>query len=135
MSQSTKYDKVREFYAATKIEQVPNAPTAIKAPRRAQLMSYLMEEVLELGKAAELPDQVDAAVDLLYFVMDVFVELGVNPDVPFDIVHTANMSKLWPDGCIRVDYSIVPPRLIKPPGWQPPEPQIHEYLLNGRNRE
>lgn len=123
----SKFELAKEFYDKMGFTY-PKEPTAIPAPRRAQLMAYLLEEVMELGKASKLTDQVDASIDLLYFVMDVFVEMGVDPDIPFNIVHQANMAKLWPDGQPIMDYSVVPPRMKKPDTWEAPEPLIHEWL-------
>lgn len=126
------YDVVRAFYDKMGMTR-PAVPTVIRADRRSQLMAYLMSEVIEFGNATDLKDQVDAATDLLYFVMDLFVELGVDPAVPFSIVHEANMQKVHEDGKAHFDYSRVPPRMIKPDGWQAPEPQIHAWLEEARS--
>lgn len=123
----TMFRMVQEFYDRMGFRR-PARPTRIPAERRKDLMGYILSESLEFGSARELHDQVDAAVDMLYFIMDIFVELGVDPAVPFQIVHEANMAKLWPDGEAHFDHSVVPPRLIKPDGWERPEPAIHDYL-------
>lgn len=129
MSQShpTFYSKVVEFYDATG-QPRPAIPSKIPAQRRNTLMAYIMSELMEFGDAVTLEDQADAAIDLLYFVMDVFVELGVNPTALFEFVHEANMAKVWPDGQAHIDYSVVPPRLLKPEGWHDPKLDIHDYL-------
>ena len=43
-------------------------------------------------------EQVDALTDILYFTYGSFSLLGVDPTNIFDIVHQANMGKLFPDG-------------------------------------
>lgn len=121
------YESVQQFYDVTG-QPRPVIPSQINAQRRNTLMAYIMSEVLEFGAAATLEDQLDAAVDLLYFVMDVFVELGINPDIPFSIVHATNMAKLWPDGKARFDHSVVPPRMLKPDGWTSPTHDLHDYI-------
>jgi len=60
-------------------------------------------------------------VDLIYFALGTLVEMGVRPGRLFDIVHEANMKKLWPDG--KVHYA-EDGKVIKHPSWQPPEPQL-----------
>ena len=121
------YDDVVQFYDRMKFRR-PAVPMSIDVQRRAQLIAYILSELAEFGDSVALKDQVDATTDLLYFVMDMFVEMGVDPAVPFAIVHKSNMQKLWPDGHPRFDQSVVPPRLIKPDGWQPPEKEIEKYL-------
>ena len=125
MSQS--YDMVVQFYDAMGFVR-PAIPTPIDARRRTQLIAYILSELVEFGNSSALEDQVDAATDLLYFVIDAFVEMGVDPAIPFDIVHAANMQKLWPDGIPKFDESVVPPRMIKPDDWQAPEDEIKSYL-------
>lgn len=123
----SKFDDVKEFYDATG-QLRPAVPTRMRVERRSQIMQYLLSEVVEFGNARQLEDQVDAATDILFFVMDLFVELGVNPDVPFKLVWEANMRKIWPDGQAHWDHSVVPSRLLKPEGWEAPEPAIRDYL-------
>lgn len=131
------YNEVKEFYESFGMSYPNDNPKHIEPARRAELMAYLLNEVLEFGRSPDLLSQVDAATDLLFFVFDVFVELGVPPDEPFRIVCKANMAKLWPDGKPRFDMTVVPPKLIKPEGWEPPEAMIRKYLemyKNGRNK-
>lgn len=121
------HKKVQDFYDRMGFLR-PARPTRIAAERRNQLMAYILSETLEFGAAADLTSQLDAAVDLLYFVMDTFVEMGIDPQVPFEIVHAANMAKVWPDGKSHFDHSVVPPRLIKPEGWEAPEDKLHKWI-------
>lgn len=58
----------------------------------------------------------DALVDSLYFVIGSFVELGIDPQEGFNIVHRANMGKLGPDGkpIIRESDN----KIMKPENWE-----------------
>ncbi|MBF8807555.1 MAG: HAD family hydrolase [Enterococcus lacertideformus] len=63
-----------------------------------------------------LIEQVDALTDLLYFTYGSFSLLGVDPTEIFDIVHQANMGKLFPDG--RPHYHPVTNKVMKPEHWE-----------------
>lgn len=121
------YKNVQDFYDRMGFSR-PARPTRITSERRKTLMTYILSETMEFGAADDLTRQVDAAVDLLYFIIDVFVEMGIDPQHPFEIVHEANMAKVWPDGKSHFDHSVVPPRLLKPDGWEAPEDKIHTWI-------
>jgi len=124
---SSKYEAVQQFYDKMGFQRAAH-PSTITSNRRNQLIMYIISEVVEFGDSVDLVDQVDAATDLLYFVMDIFVEMGVDPEVPFHIVNDANMNKLWDDGKPHFDYMKVPPRLLRPEHWEPPEGAIKTWL-------
>ncbi|MBG9766042.1 hypothetical protein ABD78_19980 [Paenibacillus polymyxa] len=69
--------------------------------------------------------QIDALTDIKYFAEGGFVETSVIPDKIFDLVHQANMSKIFPDG--KPHYNEVG-KVIKPEGWEAPEPKIEEEV-------
>ncbi|WP_167483601.1 AP2 domain-containing protein [Paenibacillus xylanexedens] len=69
--------------------------------------------------------QVDALIDIKYFAEGGLVETSVIPDKIFDIVHSANMQKLFSDG--NPHYNEVG-KVIKPDGWEAPEPKIEEEI-------
>lgn len=69
--------------------------------------------------------QIDALTDIKYFAEGGFVEASVVPDRIFDLVHQANMSKIFPDG--KPHYNEVG-KVIKPEGWEAPELKIEEEL-------
>ena len=73
--------------------------------------------------------EVDALTDLLYFTYGSFALIGVDPQPIFEIVHRANMGKLFPDGKPR--YHPVTNKVMKPEDWQQkyaPEPLIKEEI-------
>ncbi|EPH98707.1 hypothetical protein D920_01469 [Enterococcus faecalis 13-SD-W-01] len=76
-----------------------------------------------------LTEQVDALTDILYFTYGSFSLMGVDPTRIFDIVHQANMGKLFPDG--QPHYDPVTNKVLKPENWEAdhaPEPKIQKEL-------
>lgn len=73
----------------------------------------------------KLIGQIDALTDILYFTNGGFVETSVIPDKIVDIVHQANMNKIFSDG--KPHYNEVG-KVIKPEGWVAPEPLIEEEI-------
>ncbi|MGT2884400.1 Cof-type HAD-IIB family hydrolase [Streptococcus ferus] len=76
-----------------------------------------------------LVGQVDALVDLLYFTYGSFVLMGVDPKPLFDIVHGANMGKIFPDGEAHFDPETH--KILKPDDWEErfaPEPAMKKEL-------
>lgn len=74
----------------------------------------------------KLIGQSDALIDMLYFIFGSFTEIGINPDPIFNIVHAANMAKIWSDG--KAHYNEAG-KVIKPPEWVAPESLIEAEVL------
>jgi len=77
----------------------------------------------------DLIGQVDALIDTLYFTYGSFVLMGVDPERIFDIVHQANMGKIFPDG--KAHFDPVTHKILKPDDWEEkyaPEPAIKKEL-------
>ena len=73
--------------------------------------------------------QVDALIDTLYLTYGSFVLMGVDPEEVFEIVHRANMGKIFPDG--RAHFDPVTHKILKPDDWEEkyaPEPAIQKEL-------
>ncbi len=66
--------------------------------------------------ASPLVGEVDALVDLLYLTYGSFVLMGVDPKIPFDCVHEANMGKIFPDG--KAHFDPVTHKILKPDDWE-----------------
>jgi predicted HAD superfamily Cof-like phosphohydrolase len=96
-------------------------PTMLDKERAKARANWMMEEIQEFLKAETVIDQADAMIDLMYFALGTMVEMGVNPEPLFNIVQEANMNKLWPDGKPRYRED---GKILKPEGWQPPEPKL-----------
>jgi predicted HAD superfamily Cof-like phosphohydrolase len=83
--------------------------------------SWMTEEIGEFLAADTVEDQADALIDLIYFALGTFVEMGLAPEKLFEIVHAANMAKLGPEG--KPIYN-EQGKVSKPEGWQAPEPLL-----------
>lgn len=72
---------------------------ADRVPIRIELIREEFEdELIPALAAGDLIESADAAIDLLYVVFGLCVELGLDAEVLFDEVHRSNMSKLGEDG-------------------------------------
>jgi predicted HAD superfamily Cof-like phosphohydrolase len=116
MSLDDAFDQVAAFHRAFG-HPVKDHPAFLPSPRSDARVAWMREEVDEFVESANVVDQADAMIDLIYFALGTLVEMGVRPAPLFDIVHNANMQKLWPDGTphIREDG-----KTIKPPTWRDP---------------
>ena len=77
----------------------------------------------------DLIGQVDALIDTLYFTYGSFVLMGVDPERIFEIVHQANMGKIFPDG--KAHFDPVTHKILKPDDWEEkyaPEPAIKKEI-------
>ena len=81
----------------------------------------------------DLVGQVDALIDSLYFTYGSFVLMGVDPERIFDIVHQANMGKIFPDG--KAHFEPLTHKILKPDDWEEkyaPEAAIEKELQRQR---
>jgi predicted HAD superfamily Cof-like phosphohydrolase len=86
---------------------------------------WLDEEVIELREATTIAEQADAYIDIIYFAVGGLVEMGVNPEKLWSIVHGANMAKVWPDGTVRRRAD---GKIVKPDGWVAPDALIEAEI-------
>jgi predicted HAD superfamily Cof-like phosphohydrolase len=65
-----------------------------------------------------MAEQYDSFVDAWYYMLNTAVKKGANLDRIFQVVHSANMAKKFPDGTFhrREDGKV-----IKPEGWTEPD--------------
>jgi len=124
MNLDTAYDDVKDFHARFG-HPVRDQPTLLTADRAAARAAWMQEEVAEFLVAETVPDQADAMIDLIYFALGTLVEMGVRPEKLFDVVHAANMTKLWPDGQPRFRED---GKTIKPPGWVDPTDALRDEI-------
>lgn len=117
--------KVKAFHQAYSVP-VSDQPGKLSEERVAKRKKWMEEELDEFAKASTIEDQADAMIDTIYLALGTLVEMGVKPEAVFQIVHEANMSKLWPDGKPR--YRETDGKVIKPPGWKDPQPRIREEI-------
>ncbi len=98
-----------------------STPGMLATDRVESRVAWMQEEIEEFREANDVYEQADAMIDLVYFALGTLVEMGVRPGRIFDIVHDANMSKLWPDGKPRFAAD---GKVIKPATWLDPDPKI-----------
>ncbi|MBE7036465.1 MAG: HAD family hydrolase [Ruminococcaceae bacterium] len=100
-------------------------PTIMDADRAKKRYNWMLEEINEFLEAEDIVEQADAMIDVMYFALGTLVEMGIKPDALFEIVHTANMTKLWEDG--KPHYG-PDGKTIKPKGWEDPHPKLEAEI-------
>ncbi|QUE25344.1 MazG-like nucleotide pyrophosphohydrolase [Microbacterium phage Fizzles] len=117
--------RVREFHEAFG-HPVAEVPTLLTLERAKARVKWTIDEVerefIEAIEAADIVGAYDALIDARYFIEGTAVEMGLDLDAGFGVVHGCNMAKLGPDG------KPVPPdadgKVQKPEGWEPPEAKL-----------
>ena len=117
------YENVGEFHMRFGAPYA-DKPTLLSKARVEKRSEWMREEIDELNEAVDIYEQADAMIDLIYFALGTLVEMGVQPDEIFDIVHEANMTKLFEDGTVHYRGT----KVIKPPHWQDPKPKIIDAI-------
>jgi predicted HAD superfamily Cof-like phosphohydrolase len=115
---------VHEFHKVFNLP-ISDAPKELERERVELRAKWMNEEISELLEARDIVDQVDAVVDLIYFAVGVFVEMGIDGSKAFELVHQANMRKLDQNG--RPIYN-EEGRVIKPDEWTSPREIIRQWL-------
>ena len=119
--------EMAEFRSGFKLEEILEFLYAANAGDEAGFRSSVDYLKNSLDKEADalvekkkqvdpLVDEVDALIDLLYFTYGSFVMMNVDPTPIFNLVHQANMGKLFPDGQPR--YHEVTGKVLKPDNWE-----------------
>jgi len=99
-------------------------PKMLPEDRVAFRASLIQEELDEFIEAKTIVDQVDALMDCMYFVLGSMVELGVDSEWAFGVVHQCNMNK-FPGGVVKYRED---GKVLKPDGWVGPEEILGEFL-------
>ena len=118
------WEDVREFQRCFG-HPFEDKPAMLPPDRAGIRADWMLEEVHEFLEAEEIVEQADAMIDLIYFALGTLVEMGVKPDVLWDIVHRANMSKLFPDG---KPHHRSDGKTIKPPTWEDPHSKLEAEI-------
>ena len=121
MSIDLAWADVRAFHAAFG-HPAPDSPSLLPAEAAERRAAWIEEEAQELREATTIEAQADAFIDVIYFAVGGLVNLGVQPGPLWDIVQSANMAKLWPDG--RPRHRPSDGKVIKPDGWEDPGPKL-----------
>jgi len=115
------YGQVKDFHRMFN-HRVKETPVFLPEEQVKNRVEFMREEIQEFIDSENVYDQTDAMIDLIYFALGTLVEMGVKPKEIFDIVHNANMTKVWADGKVR--YREDNGKVIKPPEWEDPYPKI-----------
>ena len=120
------YKKVQAYHEIFGHQLAPS-PTPLSLDRIIHRAGFMAEELAEFLQASpdDLVTQCDALIDLIYFALGTFVEMGVDPLPLFEAVHQANIDKLW-DG--QPKYNPVNGKTLKPSGWIGPEERIKQLI-------
>lgn len=102
------------------LEAVENELKQFISPQALQ-SRLMVEELREFMEASHTIGQADALIDLIYICMGGLSRMGLDGQKLFDVVHDANMTKLWEDGKPRFDEQ---GKLLKPPHFVRPEETI-----------
>lgn len=103
------------------------SPELLDADRAQKRYNWMLEELNEFMESDNVYDQSDAMIDLIYFALGTMVEMGVKPERLFEIVHKANMDKLWPDG--KPHYK-EDGKTMKPSTWKDPFDDLKKEIDN-----
>lgn len=128
------YRQVKEFHIKFGAP-CGDEPKLLSAARVEKRYAWMLEEINEFKEAGSINEQADAIIDLIYFCLGALVEMGIKPDNLFEIVHQANMAKIWDDGKPRYNDG----KVVKPPTWKDPKPllieEIQKQILQSKQGE
>lgn len=111
------------------ISSHPNIPIDAAMMLHADLLTEEFDELLRAIYANDLVGISDGAADLIYIALGLVLELGIPLDQVWSVVHACNMAKVDPaTGKVRKRED---GKVLKPDGWQPPEPAI-KAVINSR---
>ncbi|MDE7122058.1 MAG: C39 family peptidase [Oscillospiraceae bacterium] len=105
---------------------ISNIPIIMEKERVKKRYNWMLEEINEFMEAEDLVEQADAMIDVIYFALGTLVEMGILPDELFNIVHKANMLKLWEDGNPHYNAE---GKTIKPINWKDPYNKLYTEIL------
>lgn len=73
-------------------------PGSRKDVRIELIREEFIDELIPALEADDMVETADAAIDILYVVLGLLVEMGIDAEVLFDEVQRSNMSKFGADG-------------------------------------
>lgn len=123
------WEEVKSFHKAFNhpVGEYPRCMDKERAEKRYNWMKEEIDEFLEAVGKQDIVEQADAMIDVMYFALGTLVEMGIKPDVLFEIVQNANMSKLWEDGRPHYNES---GKVIKPSTWTDPHNKLKDAIDN-----
>lgn len=124
----TNFDDVKDTFRKYKFPHY-TTPTLLPTQAMVNRLELMQEELDELYDAMlgeDLPEVIDALIDLAYFTLGTAVAMGIDWQAHWDEVHRANMAK---EPGVKSTRPHQPYDIIKPDGWCPPD---HEAILNAK---
>jgi len=123
------YQQVKEFRQKMALP-IGKQPQLLTPEQTSYFARFIMEELSEYLRGVEegsIVDAADALADLVYVTLGMAHAMGLPFETLFNIVHEANMQKEPASDRIRSlrgqQYDVV-----KPVGWENPEPKIERLL-------
>lgn len=114
--QAAQIKEFHEFFGFN-VHSEPQIPSAEVITLRDNLIREEVDELLEASKNGDIVEAADAIGDILYVLLGTACEYGLidMTEEIFDLIHTNNMKKVWPDGTVhkREDGKV-----IKPEGFE-----------------
>jgi predicted HAD superfamily Cof-like phosphohydrolase len=119
-------------------EITPTPATSLSGDKKSFIRQMILDELNEFDEATTLEGEVDALVDLVYYVADFCNRMRLPFDQVFDAVHAANMRKLVRDENRNVLRETDGPRkgkILKPANWVGPDNEISTIIAAARGKE
>ena len=124
----SKLNKVKYFIETVREVELPASPQPLTGKQKSDRNTYMREELAEFWEADTLADQVDAMVDLHYFMLGAIAEMGLTDEQYnecFAAVHSANLTKKAGAKPGRTTWG---KDAFKPEGFVDPKTKIKEIL-------
>lgn len=115
------FDRLHMRMALIK-EEMTELITAVLGEDAGSRLHQAFEELPDSGER-DLPETADALADLIYVIYGMALESGIDLDEVLKEVHSANLSKLMPDGSVRRRED---GKILKGPNFR--EPDIEAVL-------
>lgn len=105
---------------------LPDMPVRVLDTNVVELITtHFTKRLIDLLRQTTFQGQLSCLLPMIKETIEILeTQIKVDSLMFFEIVHTSNMSKAWPDG-VRYDKDN---KVLKSPQFQPPEPQIELKL-------
>lgn len=113
-------EMIKQFTGA--FIDIPKLISPMSIEDKRHIINMVSSECEELEFADNIVDQVDALLDILYYIYDRAIRHGIDLDSLLPLVHAANMRKIE-NGVILENGKVQ-----KPEGWYGPEEAIKQTI-------
>lgn len=112
-------------------QPISHHPCQMSEEQVAKRVRWIESELNELKYATDEYEQADALIDALYYLLGAFVDMGINPDELFQIVHRSNMKKVSDPSRIIKDSDN---KVLKPNDFLHPDEEIRQEINKQKNQ-